>query len=283
MIDRRQFVGLSAGFVAATGLSPSGLLASEGSGKIPIALQLYTVREESEKNFLKTIEAVAKMGYQGVEFAGYFGHSAREIRACLDSNGLKVAGTHTGIETVRADALSETIELNQILGNKNLIVPWLPEEMRSSKDAWLSTAETFNELVDRVEPAGMRIGYHNHDMEFVPMNGEMPWDVFATATREEVVLQFDTGNAGVREVDPVPFLQRYPGRTVTIHIKEHSKSNPNALIGEGDIPFTEVIEVCRAIGGTEWFILEEEKNAYPPLECAERSLEQFKHVLATAS
>jgi sugar phosphate isomerase/epimerase len=280
MIDRRQFVELTAGFVAATSLRPSDLIASEGRSEIPIALQLYTVREESKKDFLKTIEAVAKMGYQGVELAGYFGHSAKEIRTCLDANGLEVAGTHTGIDTVRAEALAETIELNQILGNRNLIVPWLPEEMRSSRDAWLRTAELFNGLVDRVEPAGMRIGYHNHDMEFVPMNGEMPWDLFATATREEVILQFDTGNAGVRDVDPVPFLKRYPGRTVTIHIKEHSRSNPDALIGEGDIPFAEVVEVCRTTGGTEWFILEEEKNVYPPLECAEKSLERFRQVLA---
>jgi sugar phosphate isomerase/epimerase len=280
MIDRRQFVGLSSGVVAAACLRPSGLLASEGSNEIPIALQLYTVREESQKDFLKTITAVAKMGYQGVEFAGYFDHSAKEIRACLYANGLEVAGTHTGIDTVSGDALAATIELNQALGNRNLIVPWLPEEMRSSRDAWLRTAEMFNDLVGKVAPAGMRIGYHNHDMEFVPMNGEMPWDVFAAATRKEVILQFDTGNAGLRDVDPVPFLERYPGRTVTIHIKEHSRSHPDALIGEGDIPFAEVVEVCRTSGGTEWFILEEEKNAYPPLECAEKSLERFKQVLA---
>jgi sugar phosphate isomerase/epimerase len=281
MIDRRQFVGLSAGLIAVAGLRPSDLFASTGRGEIPIALQLYTVREESQKGFLKTIEAVAEMGYQGVEFAGYFGHSAKEIRACLDANGLEVAGTHTGIDTVRDDTLAATIELNQILGNRNLIVPWLPDEMRSSRGAWLRTAQLFNELVDKVEPAGMRIGYHNHDMEFIPMNGEMPWDVFAAATRQEVILQLDTGNAGVRQVDPVPFLKRYPGRTVTIHIKEHSRSNPDALIGEGDIPFAEVVKLCRTTGGTEWFILEEEKNVYPPLECAEKSLNRFKQVLAT--
>jgi sugar phosphate isomerase/epimerase len=279
-ISRRRFLLTSAGLLAATGLE-SSCYGSNKHRKIPVAVQLYTVRDKLEKEFLQTLEAIAKIGYDGVEFWKFFGHTARDIRQCMDDNGLLPAGAHTDLETVLGKQLERTINFHQILGNHTLIVPWLPENMRSSREAWLKTADLFNDLSDKLASAGMHIGYHNHEMEFEPIDGEMPWDIFASATRPEVILQFDTGNAADKNVDVVSFLKKYPGRTVTIHLKEHSASNPNALIGEGDIPFKEIIRVCRDIGGTEWFILEEEKDAYPPLVGAEKSYQNFIKILNT--
>ena len=281
-ISRRNFLGVSAGLMGMAGLSRQPLLAMAGKNSIPVAVQLYTVRKELENDYFKTIEAIGKMGYDGVELWKFFGHSAKDVRKCLDDNGLKPAGVHTGLETVMGDKLKETVEYHQILGNDKLIVPWLPENMRDSKEAWLKTADLFNELVDKLAPEGMHIGYHNHKEEFIPVNGEMPWDIFAQATRKEVILQFDTGNAATAKVDALPFLKRYPGRSVTIHIKEHSETNPDSLIGEGDMPFKEIIEVCQTTGGTEWFIIEEEKDAYPPLIGAEKSYENFMKLLKTS-
>lgn len=280
-ISRRRFFGLSAGILAASRMNRSDLFALGKDKKIPVALQLYSVRQESEKDFIKTIQAVAEIGYEGVEFAGYFDLSAKELRKVLDDCGLKVAGTHTGIDTVKGDMLKETIEYNQIIGNDNLIIPWLPENMRESKEAWLKTADMFNKLSVQVKAAGMKIGYHNHEMEFEPMDGEMPWDIFAGATDDAVILQLDTGNAGPKNVDPVMFLKKYPGRTVTVHIKEYSKTNKDAMIGEGDMPWKGIINACRTVAGTEWYIVEEEKDVYPPLKSVKISYNNFMKVLQT--
>jgi sugar phosphate isomerase/epimerase len=245
---------------------------------IPIALQLYSVRELCAQDLSTTLAAVAKMGYVGVEFAGYYGRSAQELKRLLDDNGLKVAGTHIGIDTLLGEQLERTVEFNQILGNKFLIVPGLPEERRNSRAAWLETARLMNEAAERVAPHGMRVGYHNHWIEFKPLDGELPWDTFFGNTRPEVVMQLDTGNAMHGGTDPIPFLRKYPGRAATVHLKEYSATNDKALIGEGDVRWEEFFSLCESIGGTEWYIVEQETYAYPPLECVERCLQNLRRM-----
>ena len=248
--------------------------------KIPIALQLYSVREDCARDLPGTLEAIADMGYEGVEFAGYYGRSAEELRRMLDDVGLKVAGTHISIHTLLGDELERTVEFNRTLGNKFLIVPGLPEEMRNSKAAWLRTARLMNEIAERLE--GMRVGYHNHMIEFQPLNGELPWDIFFKATAPEVVMQLDTGNAmrgGVSPDEILEILKRYPGRALTVHLKEYSSTNDKALIGEGEMKWKEFFSLCETIGGTEWYIVEQESYAYPPLECVRRCLNNLKELM----
>src|SRR5688500_14634647 len=156
--------------------------------KIPIGLELYSVREDCARDLPGTLAAVAKMGYEGVEFAGYHNRTAPELRKMLDDLGLKCCGTHTGFNTLMGDELPRTIEFNQILGNKYLIVPGLPEQNRSSRAAWLETARLMNEAADRAAPHGMQVGYHNHGVEFQPMEGELPWDTFFSNTKPEVIM-----------------------------------------------------------------------------------------------
>src|SRR5436305_3759102 len=146
--------------------------------KIPIALQLYSVREDCARDLPGTIAAVAKMGYVGVEFAGYYDRSAADLRKLLDDHGLRCAGTHTGLNTILGDELDRTIEFNRTIGNRYLIVPGLPKERRDSRQAWLETARLMNEAAERARPAGMLVGYHNHSIEFQAMDGELPWDTF---------------------------------------------------------------------------------------------------------
>jgi len=244
--------------------------------QIPIALQLYSVREDCERDLPGTLEAVAKMGYEGVEFAGYYGRSAKELRAMLDDLGLVAVGTHTRLDTLLGDQLAETIEFNRTLGNRFLIVPALPEERRNSRQAWLETASTFNEIAERLAEEGMVTGYHNHHIEFTPMDGELPWDTFFGNTRQDVVMQLDTGNALHGGADPILFLERYPGRADTVHLKEYSQVNPKALIGEGEVHWEDVFRLCETIGGTEWYIVEQESYAYPPLECVNRCLRALR-------
>jgi sugar phosphate isomerase/epimerase len=244
--------------------------------KIPIALQLYSVRHDCERDLPGTLAAIAKMGYEGVEFAGYYGRSAQELRTMLDDLGLRVAGTHTPLASLLGDTLPATVEFNRILGNPYLIVPGLPEERRNSWKAWFDTAHLFNEIAARLVPEEMSTGYHNHFHEFHPMEGELPWDTFFGHTREDVIMQIDLGNAMHGGGDPIPFLERYPKRAVTVHLKEFSHSNDRALIGEGDVPWPRVFQLCETIGNTVWYIVEQESYAYPPLECVERCLKTLR-------
>ncbi|HEU5086127.1 MAG TPA: sugar phosphate isomerase/epimerase [Roseiflexaceae bacterium] len=245
-------------------------------GAIPIALQLYSVREDAARDLAGVLDQVAKMGYDGVEFAGFYGHDAQAVKKLLDDTGLKMAGAHVGIDTLLGDELQRSIEFHQTIGNRFLIVPGLPEQRRNSRAAWLDTARTMNEIAEKLQPLGMRTGYHNHHIEFTPMDGEMPWDTFFGNTRKDVVMQFDVGNAMHGGADAAPYLERYPGRATTVHVKEYAINNETALIGEGDVPWGRIFELCETIGGTEWYIVEQESYAYPPMECVDRCLQNLR-------
>ena len=249
--------------------------------RIPVALQLYSVRGNCAWDLPGTLEAVAEMGYEGVEFAGYHGRGAGELRGMLDDLGLKVAGTHVSIQTLLDEELERSIEFNRALENRFLIVPSLPEEMRRSKASWLEAARLLNVISERLGPEGMQVGYHNHAVEFQPVNGELPWDVLFGAASPKVVMQLDTGNAMLGGVSPEAVLEtmrRYPGRAVTVHLKEFSSVDENALIGEGEMLWEEFFALCETVGGTEWYIVEQERYPFEPLECARRcrkNLDEF--------
>lgn len=242
--------------------------------KIPIALQLYSVREECEKDFMGTVKAVSEMGYDGVEFAGYYNYSAKELKKILEDLNLKVAGTHIGIDTLLGDELEKTVEFNATLGNKFLIVPALPPEYTRTKEDWLKVAELMNEISDKVKGHGMKVGYHNHDIEFKKINGEVPWDILFQNTNEDVVMQLDIGNAMHGMADPVEILKKYPGRAITVHLKEYPFSAP--AIGEGEVNWEEIFDLCETIGGTEWYIVEYETPGIPPLESVKRCIENLR-------
>ncbi|MBC7329474.1 sugar phosphate isomerase/epimerase [bacterium] len=247
-----------------------------------IALQLYSVRDDCQREWEKTIEAVAKMGYEGVELAGYYDRSAEEWRKLLDSLGLVVAGAHIPLDSLLGDEFKKTVEFHKILGNKNLIVPWIPPEKFSTKEAILETAKLFNELAEKLKAEGMRTGYHNHSAEFQRIDGEMIWDIFFGATSPDVIMQLDTGNAmhgGVSADEVIEFIRKYPGRAITVHLKEYSATNDKALIGEGDMKWKEFLSLCETVGGTEWYIIEQESYAYPPLQCVELCLKNLKKIM----
>ena len=225
--------------------------------KIPVGLQLYSVRMESEKDFPATVKKTAELGFEGVEFAGYFGMTAKDLRKLMDDLGLKSFGTHLGINTLQGDEFQKTVDFNLAIGNKYLIVPGLPEEMRNSKAAWKKTAQTFNDLAQKLKPTGLKVGYHNHHTEFIPMEGEKPWDLFFANTNKDVAMQIDTGNAMHGNADPVASMKPYPGRTSTVHIKDHSKTKDKVLVGEGDVPWNAVFDFCEGPGQTEFYIVEQ--------------------------
>ena len=243
---------------------------------IPFGLQLYCVRDDCARDLPGTLSAIARMGYEGVEFAGYHGHGAKELRRLLDDAGLQCCGSHLRLEDLEGDALLRTVEFNHTLGNRYLIVASLPPERAATRAQWLAHAELFSELSARLAGYHLRLGYHNHDREFHVVEGERPWDTFFGHTAPAVVMQLDTGNALHGGGDPAATLRRFPGRATTIHFKEYAGGHGRAIIGEGLTDFRLLMDLCEQAGGTEWYIVEQESRTYPPLGCVKLCLEALQ-------
>lgn len=269
-ISRRHFIrSMAIGASAAPGLCPR-LIAAEGR-KIPIGLQLYSLREECKKDLAGMLAAVSKIGYKGVEFAGYHNHSAKELRAMLDDHGLIACGSHTPYESVLPDKLEETIEFNKTIGNRFLIVPWM---VNKSREQWMEKIKLFNELSEKLKPRSMRIGYHSHAHDFEKVEGQSGWDFFASQTHPEVILQLDTSNCKDGGADPVAELKKYPGRAKSIHVKANG-AGPEAVIGEDKLDWPAIFRFCEGPGGTEWYVIEHETSKNP-LDAVKRSYEAMK-------
>ena len=272
-ISRREFLHTTtlAAASAATGFAAGGCATKMARKKIPVGLELYSVRNECKADFPGTIAAVAKIGYEGVEFAGYWGRSANEIRKMLDDNGLVACGSHTPYTDLQPDKINATIEFNRVIGNRFVICPYMTGK---SKQEWLDKAREFNALADKLKPHGMWIGYHAHSHDFEKFDGETAWDIFFGNTKREVIMQLDTCNCRQGGANPVAVLNEYPGRVRSIHIKPFS-TNPEAVIGEDTINWPAVFEFCETRGGTEWYVVEHETSAHP-LETVQKTYAVLK-------
>lgn len=252
--------------------------------RIPIGLELYSVRQDFERDPLGTLKAVAAMGYEGVEFAGPPKLSGKELGEMLKKTGLICCGWHTPFHMVQDDTLPATLELNKAVGNRYVIIPGLPGDLVQTIADWAKMADFFNRLAERLSAHGMMTGYHNHHTEFIPKEGTTPWDTFFGKTRMGVVMQMDVGNALRGGADVMGVLKRFPGRCQTIHLKPYStkagKDNPDAgfkpLIGEDSIPWKDLFAFCETKGGTYWYIVEYESDAFPPLDAVDRCLKALK-------
>ncbi len=260
---------------------PAQALRDEEGKKLKIGVQLYSVRKECEKDLPGTLKALSEMGFKGVEFAGYYGRTAKEMRDLLEKNDLKCYGTHLSLDDLLGDKLDKTIEYCKVLGCKFLSVPWLPEARRNTKQATIETAHLFNEIAVKLAAHKMTVGWHNEDYEFKPLEDSTVWDTFSANSDKSVGLQFDTGNALSVGVQAAPYLLKYPERVVSVHLKDHSKKNPNALLGEGDEDWKKVIPILKTKTATRWFIIEQESFGQPPLVCVEKCLRNFEKLWRT--
>lgn len=281
-LSRRQFVKSSLVAATAAGIAPQ-LWAAAGK-KLPIAVQLYSVRNDCAKDFDAALAQLAKMGFEGVEFAGYHSYSGKpkELRKKLDELNLKVAATHIGTGTMRGDAFKQTVEFHQTIGCKFLIVPGDGDFTNSEKSKTL--AETFNQIAATLKPLGMSCGYHNHTGEFKKDGDKTFWDLFAERTSKDVILQQDCGWSVAAGQDPVVLMKRYPGRMKTTHFKPTvigGDKTKKAILGQDSVDWAAVLAGCIEFGGTEWITVEQE--TYPdgksPMECTEMSLQGLKKIM----
>ena len=241
-----------------------------------VGLQLYSVRDDCAKDLPGVLKAVAGMGYTGVEFAGYYGRTAEELRKMLDENKLKCYGSHVELNALLGDNLDKTVAFCKVLGCKFVVVPWLPEERRNSRQAILQTVQLFNDVAKKLEPQGMIVGWHNEDYEFKQIDGATIWDTFWSKADKRVGMEFDTGNALSAGEQAAPYLMKYPRQVLAAHVKDYSTTNKTALLGEGDEHWNEVIPILKKKTATRWFIIEQESYGAPPLVCVEKCLRNFE-------
>lgn len=270
---RRDFLKFST--IAA--LLPASVIAAQRWKKIPVATQAWCVRKQMKDDIPGTLKAVAALGYEGIELENAFGKSGAEWRKYLDDAGLKACGFHHSFNELQGDKLQASVEFNQAIGNRNLIIRSLPKDVYTSKELMAKTAADVNEIAAKLQPLRMRVGYHNHTTDFNKFGSDYWWNLFADATKKNVILQFDTGNASEMEgVNVLDFLKRNQGRTVSMHVKPFSKKSPDAFLGEDELSWNEIMKTVESVGGLEWYIIEYERDAFPPLEALKANLERFK-------
>jgi sugar phosphate isomerase/epimerase len=260
-ISRRDFLGTA----AALPFAASALL--DAAKKVPVGLELYSVRGDLAKDLLGTVAAVGKMGYQVVEFYSPYldwtPEKAREVRKQLDAVGLKCHSTHNNNPSFTEDGLKKAIELNQILGSKYIIMASAPRP--TGLDSWKNVASQLTAVAGKLKPLGMATGYHNHQIEWRKVDGQRPIDVLAAGTPKDVVLQFDVGTCLEVGEDPVAWINSQPGRIKSVHCKDWSKEKGYAVaFGEGEAPWKKILEAAEKKGGVEYYLVEQETGSQYP-------------------
>jgi len=240
-----------------------------------IGLQLYSLREETPKDFCGTVEKVAKMGYTGVEFAGYGGLKPAEMAQLLKDNGLEAYGTHFGALPKTDAELDAEIEMALAIGNKYMVCPY--HEMKCRDDA-LRLAEIMNETAAKLRPHGIRLGYHNHAHEFVVSEGEIIMETLLNNTEPDVFAEFDVFWVAYAGYDPVRFIRKYANRQPLIHLKELGPDHKaNVECGTGILDFEAIISAAK-LANTEHFIVEQEEYTLPPLASCKVSRDNLMKV-----
>ena len=254
-LTRRAFLGMTAAL-------PFAAAALKAAAKnVPVGLELYSVRGELAKDLPGTITAVGKMGYEVVEFyAPYLNwttETAKDVRKRLDDLGVKCHSTHNGGPSFTEDGLKKAIELNQIIGSKYLIMSSAPRA--TGIDSWKTVAQQLTSISEKLKPLGLATGYHNHQIEWRPLEGQRPMDVLAAGTPKDVVLQFDVGTCVEVGADPIAWINAHPGRIKSVHCKDWSTEKGYAVaFGEGDAPWKQIFEAVEKNGGVEYYLVEQE-------------------------
>ena len=262
-MQRRDFVSLSSAALAAgflpRPLSGTSWVAGRESWQAPsrisaIGLQLYTVRDLLKSDFAGTIAQVARIGYREVEFAGYFGKPAPEVRKILDANGLVSPSSHVAIEDLEKDP-NAIFDYARTVGQEWVVVAWLDEDRRNTVAALQRVADEFNTIGEKAKAAGLRFAYHNHNPEFTPVEGQLPYDIFLSRT-DPALVQFEMDlywivNGGG---DPLKYFAEYPGRFPMVHVKDMTKDRTMVDVGQGSIDWKGIFAHSKQAGIEHYFV-----------------------------
>lgn len=221
------------------------------------------------------------MGYEVVEFYGpYFSWSeaqAKDMRELMDNLRIRCLSTHNDEDNFSDAKIDHTKALNLILGTKYVVQAW--SDPKPTLEGWKGLADKLNDASSKLAPAGLKVGYHNHDAEWKPVEGKRPIEILAANTKPEVMLQLDVGTCLEAGADPVAWIRANPGRIRSIHCKDWSP-DPNigykTLFGEGKADWKGIFQAAESVGGIEYYLIEQEGSRYGELETAHRCLKAFR-------
>lgn len=274
-LSRRSFLAFSAMLPWAFPL--------RASTSVPIGLELYSVREGLKKDPEATVRAVAQMGYQCVEFyAPYFEWSesvTKQTKKLLDELGIRCFSTHNDSSYLSAENINKARDLNLILGSKYVVMA--SSKPKPGLDGWKEVADSLNFVAERLEPSGLKAGYHNHQPEFTAIEGQRPMEILAKNTKPTVMLQLDVGTCLEAGSDPVAWIRANPGRIRSLHLKDWSPDPAKGytvLFGEGSADWRNIFAAAESAGGVEYYLLEQEGSRFSELETAQRCLQGFRSV-----
>ncbi len=268
---RRSFLQSAFGAAAFASLSGTAGCASLCCGeKTQVALQLYSIRGlmKDKESFRKTLKAVSDIGYAGVEFAGYGGYSAADLKLMLDDLGLKRAGTHLGYGSLKPAEIQKTIDFNLEYGNHDLVVPWMnaPKDCKDKVGFWKKFAEGLSVAAETAKKSGCYVGYHNHQHELrEKIDGVTLLEIIFDNASPNLCLQPDVGHFVSADVDPVAWLKKYGNRVRTIHAKEvYGKGGATGVLGQPGtakgVDWPALYKATDALK-TKWYIVECESNS----------------------
>jgi sugar phosphate isomerase/epimerase len=254
---------------------------------LPIGIEMFAVRREQQKDLPNTLRTLKGMGYEAVEFfAPYLSWSfpaAKDVRLLLDDLGLRCHSTHNGFASFTpGDTMTKAIEINQILGARHLVLASPPFRAGSAEE-WKRLCAQMTAAADTLRPHGLLAGWHNHDAEWVTLpEGGRVMDLIAANTPQDFVLQLDVGTCVKAGADPVAWVRANPGRIRSCHLKDWAPGEESAeksyrvLFGEGVSPWRPLMAALEAVGGLEFYLMEQEGSRYSEFDSARRCLEAFK-------
>lgn len=267
-------------------LTPKSYADSEPKQALPkYSVQLWSVREDTKRDFVTTVKALADMGFEGVEFANEFGpfkNSPEKLKAFLDSVGLEASGAHIKFKDLNDKNFDNTVAFYKAVGVSMLIVPW--DDRAWHPEGIKATVADLNRLAKKLKPHGMLVGYHNHEKEFNDYQGSTYWDYLAQNTSNDVVLQQDVGWTTFARKDPIDYVKRYPGRTLTTHYKVRLPEGTEGklpIIGKDTIDWLNLTRANIAVGATQWIVVEQEEypNGLTPLQAVQASKTGLDNIL----
>jgi len=250
-----------------------------------LGVQLWSVKDEVKQDFEGTLDKLAKLGFQGVEFAGEFGKYKADpagLKAFLRKKGLQCAGAHMRVDQLNAVNFKPTTDFYKTLGCNRLIISM--DDRAASKEGTTELAKELSALSTKLDAQGMKLGYHNHEAEMLGDKGQTNWDFLAKNTPKNFILQQDVGWTTYAGKDPIDFVKEYPGRTVTTHYKAKfvKGTEGTSIIGQDKTDWAGLTKAVRSVGGTEWIIVEQEEypNGMGQLESVAASMRGLQAVLA---
>ncbi len=244
--------------------------------RLPVCLQMYTLRDESAEDYVGTLRKVADIGYDGVELlAPPEDMTAVDVRALLDDLGLKTPGGHEPYERLDTD-LNAAIEYNLALGVPHITIPALGPHLRDSADAWTRTAQRMTEIGEQIARHGMALCYHNHSFEFEQFDGRYGIDIlFEESDARYVHSELDTYWVRHGGESPVDYLQKLANRVPLVHLKDMASDGSFAEVGEGLMDWDPIFSAAEA-SGAQWYIVEQDTCKRPPIESVRISLENLR-------